>query len=456
MERERFGQLAVTPEARALRGLFFGQTESKKNLAAEKVGGVFPKVETVGVLGAGLMGSGIAEVSVTKKMRVLLKDQNSAGLNRGTDAIAASLAQKLKRKRITPYAHDSTLAAVVGLTDADTSWKRHFGGADLVIEAVFEKLAVKHAVIKEMEAIVPTSCILASNTSTIPIGDIAQVAEHPGRVLGMHYFSPVPKMPLLEVIPHAGTDPEVVAAAVDVGLRQGKTVVVVKDVPGFYVNRCLGPLQAESMAVVQEGADPMKFNKAMIDFGFPVGGLTLCDEVGIDVACNAVKSLVGEGGGRLGVRMEGGDLGLLDEMVAAGMLGKKTGKGWFDYSGKGKGPKPLNPEAIAIAEKYRHPTKDISKVPIDDVFERCFLRFLAETVHCLQDGVIGSAREGDLGAVFGCGFPPFFGGPFMYIDSVGADVIVDKMERLRQEHGERFAPPQLLVDHAKMGKRFHP
>jgi len=193
-----------------------------------------------------------------------------------------------------------------------------------------------------------------------------------------------------------------------------------------------------------------------LDFGYPVGGLTLSDEVGIDVACNAVKSLIGEGGGRLGVRMEGGDLGVLDEMVAAGLLGKKTGKGWFDYSAKGKGPKPLCKEALAIAEKYRHPTKDISKVPIDQVFERCFLRFVGETVHCLQDGIISSPREADIGAVFGVGFPPFLGGPFMWMDLVGSDVVVDKMERLRQEHGDRFAPPQLLVDHAKAGKRWHP
>ena len=157
----------------------------------------------------------------------------------------------------------------------------------------------------------------------------------------------------------------------------------------------------------------------------------------------------------LGVRMEGGDLGILDEMVAAGFLGKKAGKGWFDHTGGGKA-KVLNAEAVKLGEKYRHPTLDLSKAPIDEVFERCFLRFLKETVHCLEDGIVQTARDGDIGAVFGIGFPPFLGGPFMYIDLHGADVVADKMERLRQQHGEHFAPPQLLVDHAKAGTKFHP
>jgi len=407
------------------------------------------------VLGAGLMGAGICEVSVTKGIRVLLKERDAPSLDRGVQIIAQSLAAKLRRRRITPHEHDLTLARVVGLTESDGAWPRHFGGADLVIEAVFEDLAVKHKVIKEMEAVVPPTCILASNTSTIPIGHIARAAASPGRVVGMHYFSPVPKMPLLEVIPHAGTEPAVVAAAVDVGIRQGKTVIVVKDVPGFYVNRCLGPFQAESTAVLAEGADPLAFNQAMLDFGYPVGGLTLSDEVGIDVAAKAFKSLVGEGDGRLGVRMSGGDLSILDEMVAAGLLGKKSGKGFFDHTVAGK-KKPLSQGALEIAARYRDTSRDISKQPIDEVFERCFLRFVGETVFCLQDDIIGSPREADIGAVFGVGFPPFLGGPFMWIDSLGPQVVVDKMERLRQEHGERFAPPQLLVDYAKAGKRFHP
>ena len=370
--------------------------------------------------------------------------------------ISDNLGAKLKRRRMTQYSHDSTLSSVVGLTDADGAWPHHFSGADLVVEAVFEDLSVKHKVVQEMEALLADTAIIASNTSTIPIGEIAAAAKKPERVIGMHYFSPVPKMPLLEVIPHAGTDPAVVAAAVDVGIRQGKTVIVVKDVPGFYVNRCLGPFMAESTGVIQEGADPLKFDKAMKDFGYPVGGLTLGDEVGHDVSAKVVKNLIGEKPKYLGERMEGGDLGILDEMVAQGLLGKKSGKGWFDHSKGGKGPKDLCAEAVALAQKYRHPTRDISKQPIEEVFERCFLRFVAETAHCLQDGIIGSPREGDIGAVFGVGFPPFLGGPFMWIDGVGAQTVVDKMERLRQEHGDRFAPPQILVDYAKAGKRFHP
>lgn len=262
MERERFGELAVTPEAKALRGLFFGQTECKKNTFAEKLGeGGYKKVETVGVLGAGLMGAGIAEVTCVKGMRVLLKDRDVPSLTRGEAIIQKNLGAKLKKRRITQHRHDSDLAQVIGLTDENEIWKRHFGNADLVVEAVFEDLKVKHQVIRDMEAVVPKHCIIASNTSTIPIGDIAEAAQDPSRVLGMHYFSPVPKMPLLEIIPHAGTDPKFLAAAVDVGIRQGKTVIVVKDVPGFYVNRCLGPLLAESTAVMQQGADPMAFDK---------------------------------------------------------------------------------------------------------------------------------------------------------------------------------------------------
>jgi enoyl-CoA hydratase/long-chain 3-hydroxyacyl-CoA dehydrogenase len=453
IERERFGQLAVTPEAKALRGLFFGQTECKKNTFADQVG-TFPKVDTLAVIGAGLMGAGIAEVTASKGVaRTLLKDRDVPSLARGQSGIEKSIGKKLKKRRLTRFQHDSQLASIVGLVESDPSWVRHFSHADLVIEAVFESLEVKHAVVKEMESVCPERTIIASNTSTIPIGDIATAAQRPGNVVGMHYFSPVPLMPLLEVIPHAGTDPAVVAAAVDVGIRQGKTVIVVKDVPGFYVNRCLGPFLAESMAVVQQGADPIAFNKAMVDFGYPVGGLTLADEVGIDVTQKVIGNLVGEGEGRLGVRMEGSDLGVIDEMVAAGFLGKKAGKGWFDHTGGKKGV--LNKEAQILVDKYRHPTTDISKLPVAEVFERCFLRFVGEAIHCLQDEVIASPRMGDIGAVFGVGFPPFIGGPFMWIDKVGAQTVVDKMERLQQENGEQFAPPQLLVDYAKAGKRFY-
>merc|ERR1719197_1312488 len=190
----------------------------------------------------------------------------------------------------------------------------------------------------------------------------------------------------------------------------------------------------------------------MMDFGYPVGGLMLGDEVGLDVAKHAASSLFGDKPLCLGERMDGGDFGILDDFIAGGNLGKKTGKGWFDHSKKVKGkPPPLSDVAQELIVKYRDHNYDLSKVPIDEVFERCFLRFVSEAVHCVQDGIIATPREGDIGAVFGVGFPPFLGGPFQWIDAVGAQTVVDKMERLQQEHGERFAPPQLLVDHAKAG-----
>jgi enoyl-CoA hydratase/long-chain 3-hydroxyacyl-CoA dehydrogenase len=450
-EAELFGKLSQTAESKSLRGLFYGQTECKKNTFGKPA----VDVQTIGVLGAGLMGAGIAQCSATKDFRVLLKDRDTTGLNKGQNYISGNLGKKLKKKRMTLFDHDATLANVVGLTDSDGSWTRHFANADLVVEAVFEELGVKHKVVEQMEAVCPEHCIIATNTSTLPIGDIASKAKRPENIVGMHYFSPAEVMQLLEVIPHAKTSKEVTSAAVDVGIRQGKTVITVKDVPGFYVNRSLGPMAVETLACVQQGVDPIKLNQAKMDFGWPVGPISLLDEVGIDVTTHVLKNLLGEQPRYLGLRMDGADLGIMDDFVAAGLLGKKSGKGFFDHSVKAKGPKPVHPEAAKILAKYQHPTKDSSKVPMDQIVERIALRFCVETMYCLQDGIISSAREGDIGAVFGIGFPPFRGGPFMWMDAVGLPTIVEKLQALEKEHGPHFAPPQILLDKAAKGETFH-
>jgi enoyl-CoA hydratase/long-chain 3-hydroxyacyl-CoA dehydrogenase len=228
----------------------------------------------------------------------------------------------------TPHEFCDVTSRLVPLHDGIDQWKRHLNNADIVIEAVFEEIGVKHKVLKEMETVLPEHGIFASNTSAIPIGRIAEASKRPHQVIGMHYFSPVPMMPLLEIIPHAGTAPEVIASAIDVGSRQGKTTLIVKDVPGFFVNRCLSPFSVEVSALIGDGCDPIAIDKALKSFGMPVGPITLSDEVGIDVSGH-----VGEFMSKadLGVRMAGGNREFFKVMIEKGFLGRKTGKGFYLY-----------------------------------------------------------------------------------------------------------------------------
>ena len=241
-EREQFAKLAATPESEALIGIFDGMTQMKKHSFGKDA--AIP-VKQVAVMGAGLMGAGIAQVSAEKGFSVLLKDRNDEAIARGQSYMRENWDKKLKRKHMSLFQHNIATSNVTGLTEDIPSWTKHFGQTDMVIEAVFEDLDLKRKIVADVERVTPDHCIFATNTSAIPISDIAVGAKRPQNIIGMHYFSPVPSMPLLEIIPHEGTSDATTATAFEVGSKQGKTCIIVKDVPGFYVNRCLGPFLVE-------------------------------------------------------------------------------------------------------------------------------------------------------------------------------------------------------------------
>ncbi len=426
-ESKLFGELAVTPESRALVQLFFGMTGAKKNPMPESV----RDIQRIGVLGAGLMGAGITEVSIDGGYHVWLKDQTLENAVKGESEILKNLDKKVHKRILTSFQRDEK-ASLIHPTESYDGFEH----IDLVIEAVFEDLSLKQKIVEEFEHQAPEHAIFASNTSSLPISEIASRAKRPENIIGMHYFSPVQKMPLLEIIKTDQTADWVTATAYDIGIRQGKTVIVVNDGPGFYTTRILAPFINEALLLLEEGADIEELDRAMKQFGFPVGPAALLDEVGIDVGAHVADVLSGTFEAR-GAKTSK----KARELVQSGYKGRKNRKGFYKYdegSGKKKG---INPEIYTFFGG-----SDRKTIAMPDIQQRLSLMMVNEAVHCLQDNILESPTDGDLGAILGLGFPPFLGGPFRYIDRMGAEAVADQMNSLRQKHGDRFRPAQLLID----------
>jgi 3-hydroxyacyl-CoA dehydrogenase/enoyl-CoA hydratase/3-hydroxybutyryl-CoA epimerase len=442
LEREArlFGELAVTEVSRRLVDIFFATTALKKDNGVDDPSVKGRKVSSVGVLGGGLMGSGIAFVTVGAGLPVRVREKDDAAAGRALASVRGLLEERVKRKSMDRIERDATMRLLTATTD----WSG-FERADLLIEAVFEDLALKQDMLRAFEKVNPRG-IFASNTSSIPITDIAAASTRPEAVLGMHYFSPVQKMPLLEVIVTPKTAKDVTATAVAVGKKQGKTVIVVNDGPGFYTSRILTPYMNEAAEILLEGAAVEDIDAAVTSFGMPVGPITLLDEVGIDVGAKVAKILHHAFGERMAPPKA------LETLIADGRLGRKSKKGFYVYGEERKGKKKEVDETVYALLPGGAERKKVSR---DEIAERVVLQMVNEAIRCLGERILRSPRDGDAGAIFGLGFPPFLGGPFRYVDAVGAKTLNERMERWHDKFGERFEPAPLLVEHARTGARFY-
>jgi 3-hydroxyacyl-CoA dehydrogenase/enoyl-CoA hydratase/3-hydroxybutyryl-CoA epimerase len=420
--------------ARNLVRLFFLMEDSKK----DPVSAAPRPVNTVGVLGAGIMGGGIAYAVADKtSASIRMRDINWKALAGGMKAAAAIWQKKVEKRRMKKGEMDLKLSRITTTTD----WSG-FARADVVIEAVVESLDVKRSVLGEFEATGRPDAIFASNTSTIPITNIAAKAARPENVVGMHFFNPVDKMPLVEVIRGEKTSDTAIATIAALARSLGKTVVHCNDGPGFVVNRILGPYMNESAFLLEEGNSIDSLDKAMVDFGMPMGPMALLDEVGIDVA-SKVGAILGDA---FGDRMERSTV--VDRLYADGRYGKKNGKGLYLYAGgKRQGPDPSVYRLLGISSP--RPANP------NEVVERMLLSMINEASRILEEKIVGSAGELDLAMIMGTGFPPFRGGLLRYADSLGLPYVLARLDELSSRHGRRFLPAEPLKRRARDDGKFY-
>mgnify|MGYP006275246801 CR=1 FL=1 len=423
IEAQKLGELIVTPESKALVHLFF-LTEASKGLgkpARKSIEGAHALV-----VGAGTMGAGIAGTLARNGHQVIVKDTTDSALKRGRDHVSKELS-KLR------YLSSFERAAVANRIDWLQFSSETIARSSIVIEAVFEDMALKKRIFKDLANQVPSSCILASNTSSLSVTEIARELPHPERCVGMHFFNPVEKMPLVEIIRGASTSEDVIARVAALSTEMGKFPIVVSDVPGFLINRILIPYLNEAVYLLQEGHSIEAIDGAALSFGMPMGPIRLLDEVGLDVAAHVSKVMVDGYGERMAVPP------FAEKLLTLGRKGKKSNAGFFDYQGKSATPWAGLREALSL------PAAPAASLSTEQLTDRLTLHLVNEAMKCLLEGVAGSdaaaaEKQIDLGTVMGIGFPPFRGGVLYFARSRGLDSVHEKLAQLEKKYGVRYSP----------------
>lgn len=442
IEAAAFAKVAKTPAAHALVSVFLGD-QAVKRVAKKHAKSARP-VKRAAVLGAGIMGGGIAYQSASRGVPVLMKDVAPKALEAGVAEAVKLLEKQVERGKLTT---GQMAKALAGITP--TLSYGDFGGVDLVVEAVVENEGVKKKVLAEVEGLLPETAILTSNTSTISITRLATALKRPESFCGLHFFNPVPRMPLVEVIRGERSSPEAIATAVAYAQALGKTPVVVGDCGGFLVNRVLFPYLAGVQRLVADGVDYERIDGVMERWGWPMGPALLMDVIGIDTCVHADKVLADAYPDRMG--HEGRSA--IEAMAEAGRLGQKSGRGFYAWKPEKKGPpgKQSDPEAKAIVAA---PGKAAADVPDEEIVERTMLPMLLECSRCLEDGIVATPVEVDVALLYGLGFPPFRGGIFRWADAVGPQALLKAAEKHRGL-GPLYAPTRQLTTLAGAGRGFH-
>ncbi len=439
LESEEMANLFGSKVNRALLNVFFLTDRNKKQVTSHKSE---TKIENVGVVGAGIMGQGIAAANIRRQIPTVLNDAAEEAIEHGIQSVLeqASYNRDLKG----PDVEQAIALAPLLSPAAQTDEMKH---CDLVIEAAVERADVKKTIFSNLEKIVSPNTVLATNTSTIPIDELASSLSHPERVLGIHFFNPVRKMPLVEIIRGTKTSDEAIATAFAYAKKIKKSPILVRSGPGFLVNRLLLPYMSEAVELLQDGIEPRIVDRAATRFGMPMGPIQLYDVVGLDVAAYAGKTMTAAFPDRVLQSP------LVEDLVAAGRLGQKAGQGFYDYRNK-KRRAEVDPALSPFIAKYQKEGQTLNATESEEIQDRLILPMLLEATRVLDEGIVENPRDVDLGLILGIGFPPFRGGLLFWADTVGAGTILKKLERY-QKLGVRYQPTERLRHLAETGSKFY-
>lgn len=439
-ERRFLGELVLSPTCRSLVSLFFQRTRASGAVDLKQSlpeGADHPlEIQTVGVIGGGIMGAGIAQQAAKNRLNVVLKEANEEFAEKAKKRIGDSLAELVSKGRLDAAESGKQLQRIQFTTEAEALKE-----CGIIVEAVPERMDLKHSVFQEVCQQVAETTILASNTSALSMNEISTAVTHPARFAGMHFFNPVYRMPLVEVVRTEASSPETLWALAQLAKKMGKVPVVVKDSPGFVVNRILMPYLDEAVRLLKEGFAPRDLDRAMVSFGMPMGPVELLDQVGLDVAAHVAESMTpifGE---------DSPTFEILSKMVERGWLGKKSERGFYDYSVDGRPGHADLSEILGDDEpspKLESPTKPVTDLERD----RMVYTMVNEAGRCVDEQIVDAPWMIDLAMVLGTGFAPFRGGPLRYAHHTGIAATVLKLKSLQEQLGDRFRPAEVFVRHA--------